>query len=161
MNFVCWNICLRVQSCCVTCKFGSVSSKVIMFAHVRHRSRVPDGASMSAAVDGRDKVTARTREAIDFGDMRVDLTAVQQLVEHSQTRAIAEVLLYASARHMTDPGVTVRDLLRRIDSDLDEQGLDVLKPTWRLGNLSRPRPLEIAAALNRYRGLRVRQVDPE
>jgi hypothetical protein len=132
-----------------------------MFAHVRHRSRVPDGASMSAAVDGRDKVTARTREAIDFGDMRVDLTAVQQLVEHSQTRAIAEVLLYASARHMTDPGVTVRDLLRRIDSDLDEQGLDVLKPTWRLGNLSRPRPLEIAAALNRYRGLRVRQVDPE
>lgn len=114
---------------------------------------------MSAVVDGREKVLSRTRDAIDFGEVRIDLTAVQQLVEHSQTRAIGEILLY-SAQHMAD-GVTVRELLRRIESDLDEKGLDVVKPGYRLGNLARPRPLEIAAALNRFRGLRVRQVDPE
>mmetsp|Transcript_14249 Transcript_14249/g.42200 ORF Transcript_14249/g.42200 Transcript_14249/m.42200 type:complete len:462 (+) Transcript_14249:400-1785(+) len=126
----------------------------------RPRSRVPDPATMNAVVEGREKVVSRSRGTIDYGETRVDLACVQQLVEHSQTRAIGEVLLYACSRHLVD-GITVRELLRRLEADMDTHGLDVLKPGWRLGNLSRPRPLEIAAALNRYRGLRVKQVEPD
>ena len=39
-------------------------------------------------------------------------------------------------------------------------GLDVLRPGWKLGNLAMPRPLEIGAALSRLRGLRVPNVKP-
>eukprot|EP00967_Tisochrysis_lutea_P129278 scaffold222139_cov30-Tisochrysis_lutea.AAC.1 len=47
----------------------------------------------------------------------------------------------------------VADLVAWISAQIDEQGIDCLRPGWRLGNLSRPRPLELAAAINRLRSL--------
>lgn len=47
------------------------------------------------------------------------------------------------------------DLLAWVTNLIDRQGIDSLRPGWRLGNLARPRPLEIAAAINRLRSLSV------
>jgi hypothetical protein len=48
---------------------------------------------------GRDvKVTTRSRQLISFGDEDIDLSAVEQLVEKSQTRAIADALLLMRSR---------------------------------------------------------------
>ena len=39
-------------------------------------------------------------------------------------------------------------------------GLDALHPAWKLGNLAKPRMLEVHAALSRLRGLAVPQTRP-
>lgn len=44
----------------------------------------------------------------------------------------------------------------RVEEDFDSKGLDVLSPTLLLGCYSRPRRLEIAAAINRFRALEMR-----
>ncbi|HKK51608.1 MAG TPA: hypothetical protein VKA74_08475, partial [Myxococcota bacterium] len=53
-------------------------------------------------------------------------------------------------------------ILDAIEQLIDERGLDVLDPHHRAerhpGALARPRRFELAAAINRMRGLRVRQV---
>ena len=41
-------------------------------------------------------------------------------------------------------------------SKVERGGIDVLHPRWRVGNLAMPRPLEVAAALNRLRALQIR-----
>jgi hypothetical protein len=51
--------------------------------------------------------------------------------------------------------VPLADLLGWVTSLIDQQGIDSLRPGWRLGNLARTRPLEIAAAINRLRSLSV------
>ncbi len=45
-------------------------------------------------------------------------------------------------------------LLDALDRELDEEGLDALTP-YPVGHLARPRRLEVAAALNRLRGVRM------
>ncbi len=52
----------------------------------------------------------------------------------------------------------IADLLALLDADLDRIGLDLLapRPGEHPGDLARPRMLEVAAALNRLRTLRVR-----
>jgi hypothetical protein len=47
------------------------------------------------------------------------------------------------------------ELLAWVTNLIDSQGIDSLRPGWRLGDLSRPRPLELAAAINRLRSLSV------
>ena len=48
----------------------------------------------------------------------------------------------------------VRAILDGLQRILDEEGLDALLP-YPVGYLARPRPQEIAAALNRFRGIRM------
>ena len=96
-----------------------------------------------------------TRESLRIGDCpELDLAGLEQLVEHSQTRAIGEALLHLSGGPMD--GTTPLDtLLGSLSDAIDRDGLDVLRPGWRLGNLARPRMLEVGAALSRLRSLTV------
>ena len=106
------------------------------------------------------------REAIRFGDLpELDLGGVEQLVEHSQVRAIAEALVHLAGGALADgaregaPPLT--EVLRQLQASIDADGLDVLRPGWRLGNLAAPRMLEVGAALSRLRGLQAAQLPPE
>jgi hypothetical protein len=84
----------------------------------------------------------------------LELAALEQLVEHSQTRCIGEALLYLISGPM-DGATPLDALLRTLDETIDREGLDVLRPGRRLGNLARPRMLEVGASLSRLRSLRV------
>lgn len=42
-----------------------------------------------------------------------------------------------------------------VEADFNTKGLDVLSPKLPIGTYSRPRLLEVAAAINRFRGLRM------
>lgn len=121
-------------------------------------ARVPDPASVSAERGGRDRVRAHGTEEISFGHEAIDLRAVEQLVDPSQTRAIGGLLTHAVARGYLDGRRTLADLLALLDADLDRLGLDLLaqRQGEHPGELARPRMLEVAAALNRLRTLRVR-----
>ncbi|PWH07423.1 ATPase [Brachybacterium endophyticum] len=123
------------------------------------RSRTPDPDSLRPA-DKKKPATARGRDIIRFGREQIELAAVSQLVDSAQTEAVAKALdrlaeLAASSsanQGATQLDAAIRDLFARIDAD----GLEALSPhRGHPGHLARPRPLEVHAAVNRYRGLQV------
>lgn len=112
--------------------------------------RVPAGSCLRV----HGKVVARTRHLIQFGDdCDIDLSALDQLIEESQTRSISHALqlLGSQASRLLDGRRPLTEALALLERSLDEKGLDVLNGFHRLGDLSRPRRLEVAAALNRFR----------
>ena len=102
--------------------------------------------------DKPPKVKVPHRKAIGIGQDDLDLGAVEQLVDESQTRAVAEALL-----RLTDDrqllGQTLPALLDALEAEIDARGLDALTRSPR-GDLARFRRFELAAALNRLRALK-------
>lgn len=118
------------------------------------RARRPKPASVDPS-RGRRDVSIRTRDAqtIQFGEETIDLSAVEQLLTHAQTRAIGEALWYMCKRYM-DGQRTVAELLDLVLADIEREGLDVLDRR-QVGDLAAFRRYELAAALNRLRTVRV------
>lgn len=126
--------------------------------------RVFDRAPLQSGIDPsrgkRDvKINIRGSRMIDFGSERIDLGAVEQLIHPGQARAIALAMVHA--RRMMDDSLSLRELLDRIMVQIREGGLDILcgpaggkKP----GDLVQFRRLELAAAFNRLRSFKVRQI---
>lgn len=75
---------------------------------------------------------------------------MEQIVERSQTRAIAGALLLLRSWVTAGRFSTVPEALQAVESAFDAGGLDALG--GRKGDYARPRRLEVAAALNRLRG---------
>jgi hypothetical protein len=94
----------------------------------------------------------------------LDLGCVEQIVEHSQVRAIAEAIVHLGGGRLGGGGGVapppIDEVLRELAASLESDGLDTLKPGWRMGNLAMPRALEVGAALSRLRGLSVPKVEP-
>ena len=80
-----------------------------------------------------------------------DLSCVEQIVEHSQVRTIGQAVLELPM----EGDRSVRELLDILEEKISRDGIDALHPRWRVGNLAMPRPLEVAAALNRLRSLQI------
>jgi predicted ABC-class ATPase len=120
------------------------------------RRRCPSPASFNPRRGRKDtKIDIKGLHTILFGVHPIDLSALEQLVDISQTRAIAEAVLWF-ARRPSVRGMSVREGLEALNHELKLHGLDLLKP-YRTGNLARPRIQEIAFAINRLRTLRVDQ----
>lgn len=122
------------------------------FGDVTPRAPQPDSVDPSK---GRRSVRIKVRgpDTVQFGRSDIDLSAVEQIVDSSQTRAIAEALVLAKRRYM-DGDRTMTELLERVMADVEQEGLDVLLP-YTTGNLAMFRRQELAATLNRLRPLRV------
>jgi predicted ABC-class ATPase len=89
-----------------------------------------------------------------FGKSTIDLTAVEQLVDEGQTLAAGWAIHTLSTRHLSGE-ITLAEALEALFREIEERGLDTLLP-WRTGTLALPRPFEVAAAINRLRGVRVK-----
>ena len=125
--------------------------------------RAPEAHSFDASRGRRDvKIDARSREEILYGRETIDLCAVEQLVDRSQTRAIGHAIHLATERFM-DGRRSLSRVLDELENLLDSDGLDVLDPFHRPeehpGSYARPRRFEIAAAINRLRTLRMREAE--
>ena len=115
--------------------------------------RVPDPRSIDARKGRRQKIDVRDLDGIGFGTERIDLRAVEQLVDPSQLRAIGQLLVLA-ADALLGEDTTIPELLDALDARLDDDGIaSIDRPGARL---ARPRRIEIAAALGRLRTLRLR-----
>ena len=99
----------------------------------------------------------RGRHTILFGRETIDLSAVAQIANVSQTQAIADAILYARDRYV-DGERSLYEVLARVEEDFADNGLDILSPR-RLGHYALPRKFELAAAINRLRTLRMRQIE--
>jgi predicted ABC-class ATPase len=124
-------------------------------------ARVPLPASFDASRGRREvKIDARGVEQIRFGREDIDLRALDQLVDPSQARALGYAIHLAASRFM-DERTPLCEVIEAVARLLDEQGLDALDPFRRgeahPGNFARPRALELAAAINRLRSVRMRQ----
>jgi predicted ABC-class ATPase len=118
-------------------------------------SRPRDRRVRSASIDLRrgKRETARGRglNTIELGRERVDLSYLEQLAEAGQTEAIARIIgEFASTDASREVGEVVQEALDSVENDsLDSLGNFRGHP----GELSLPRPQEVAAAINRIRSL--------
>ena len=120
------------------------------------RGRIPLPGSVDPRRGRREiNVAARGRRTIQFGTHSIDLSAVEQLVDYSQTRALGMAMVYVREHYM-DGSNTLQQILDRVMADIDTGGLDVLDASP-MGDRAVFRPHELAAALNRLRSLQVEQ----
>lgn len=116
--------------------------------------RIPAAHAFDARGDrGRARVRARALRAIEFGDHEIDVGAVAQLVETGQARFMGDVL-QAFGRGFADDRRSVAELLDEYERRLARDGMTALA-SLHFGDRSVVRRFELAAVLNRYRGLRL------
>jgi predicted ABC-class ATPase len=109
--------------------------------------------SLSPQRGRRDRIRVRGVRAIQYGGEEIDISQVEQIVDASQTRYIADALQHAY-HHLANGHLTVRDLVEHIEAVVKSQGIEALQSDL-AGDRAWARPLEVAAALNRLRTLRV------
>jgi len=118
--------------------------------------RIPLPESFTEALAGRPKMEAKGMRAVVFGKTIIDLSYVEQLVDESQTRCIG-LMMYRYSRLYADGRRSLRKGLEDLMEEVEQKGLDCLSPL-KMGNLALPRIFEVAAAINRMRTLKVRQL---
>lgn len=102
---------------------------------------------------------AKGTHTLLIGKEPVDLSGLEQLVADSQNNALAAMTEYAIAKLLDDRLPSV-EVVARLYERLGRSGLGILLPyTNQPGRLALPRPQELLAALNRYRGLQVRETE--
>ncbi len=97
------------------------------------------------------KWKVRDRDTLIFDRHTIDLSAVEQITEVGQLRAIAAAMVYAQQQYL-DGQRPLAEILDRIMADIATKGLDVLMP-FPEGDLVMFRRFELAAAINRWRNL--------
>jgi predicted ABC-class ATPase len=89
---------------------------------------------------------------IHFGKNMIDLTDVEQLVELSQVKAIAEAILYMSK--YVNGKTSLTEIIHNLMRDIEKNGLDILSDRVS-GHFAQFRGLELAFAINRLRELKI------
>ncbi|MEW6187030.1 MAG: ABC-ATPase domain-containing protein [Thermodesulfobacteriota bacterium] len=118
-------------------------------------ARQPKGESFDPSHGTREvRIEAKGRETLAYGDHFIDLSFQEQLLETGQTRAIGRLLhLYADT--FLENTKDLREGLEKTMAEIEEKGLDTLMP-YKVGNLTKPRLFETAAAVNRLRSLKIK-----
>lgn len=125
-------------------KFGEIAQRIV---HPK---------SFSAYRGNREKIDAKGLSKIVYGTSEIDLSFVEQLVDPSQTRAIAQMIKYISDK-LADGSATLSEIIEKLYQKLDKEGLEVISPYSgkHPGDLAFVRRLELAAAINRLRTLQI------
>ena len=92
-------------------------------------SSEPFGAVTSRALNTRclfteGKVIARRIDCLQFDQIDVDLRGVEQLVEISQVRTIANILIYIHQHDLCNSKLTLSFMLNEIERIVQEKGLE-------------------------------------
>ena len=116
----------------------------------RESRRIPGPRTLDASRRSRDvKIDTKELHTLLYGEHRIDLSLVEQLIDIGQTRAIGLMILLYAKRY-TRTGETMVTGLQQLMQDVENQGLDIVSP-YKVGNLAMPRLYELAAAINRIR----------
>lgn len=116
--------------------------------------RIPLAHSFDPSKGKREvKISSKGLLSIAFGKHTIDLGAIEQLVDISQTRAIGDAIYYAM-RYM-DGRRTLKKIVHAVLEDIGQKGLDVLNSRL-VGDYALFRGFELAAAINRLRTLSVK-----
>jgi predicted ABC-class ATPase len=117
--------------------------------------RIPLAHSFDPSKGRREvKISSKGLQSIAFGTHTIDLGAVDQLVDISQTKAIGDAIYYAT--RFMDGRRLLKQIVDAVLRGTNEKGLDVLNRRP-VGDYAAFRGLELAAAINRLRTLSVRK----
>ncbi|QDP39594.1 ABC-ATPase domain-containing protein [Radiobacillus deserti] len=107
----------------------------------------------------KGKVQAKGLKSVLIDRDLLDLSGVEQLVDSSQTRAIAEMIKYLE-HSKKSKDISLAALLDELERLMNEKGLHAFAkfPDQHPGDLARPRRFEIAAAFNRIRKANVKDI---
>ncbi len=104
---------------------------------------------------GNDRIKMKTmgREAVSINRETIDLRYVEQLVDSEQVSALGYCIRYAE-KHLFGGRTSVRDVVRKLEEKIARDGMAGLcESSSSVAALAAPRPQEIFACVNRYRGL--------
>jgi len=125
----------------------------------RIKERIPLPQSIDPRnKSGKKRIYAKEVHRINFGESVIDLTDTEQLIELSQTKALAYALDYA--RKYMDQKLSLTQIIDLVMKDIETQGLDILSDQIS-GHFAEFRSFELACTLNRLRGLEVIQKELE
>lgn len=99
---------------------------------------------------GKPKVRTRGTHTIQYGDGDLDISAVEQLTDYGEARAVGEMLRVIHG--LCDGRASVAELAREVVARARDEGLAALRDD---PELALPRPHEVAQAMNRLRSLEV------
>lgn len=120
--------------------------------------RIPQPGSVNPRKGKRDThIKTRNTHTIQFGEQTIDLHAVSQLVDSSQTRAIADAIWYGR-QHYMDGKRPLAEILNLVMADVAQKGLRVLNGRLQ-ADYAAFRKFELAAAINRLRSVEMRMMD--
>ncbi|MBE9182320.1 ABC-ATPase domain-containing protein [Oculatella sp. LEGE 06141] len=146
-----------------------VTAQARAIAHQFATARTPEGGEQFGSLrdrtlvshrledrmtDRRSRLKVRDTDELVLDREAIDVTAVEQLVEVGQLRAIGMAIVQIQQEYL-DGHHTMRDLLERLMTTIAQAGLDGLT-VERQGDLAMFRSLELAAVLNRMRSIAVR-----
>lgn len=95
------------------------------------------------------KIDSRETKELLYGEHRIDLSQVEQLIDIDQNRSIG-LMIHHYAQHYADECENLIIGLQNVLTDAEQYGLDHFSP-YKVGNLALPRLFELAAAINRIR----------
>ncbi len=95
------------------------------------------------------KIDTKSIDQLWYGEHRIDLSQVEQLVDIGQTRTIG-LMIHYFAQHYARDCSSMIDGLRLLLQEANLNGLDRFSP-YKVGDLALPRLYELAAAINRIR----------
>jgi predicted ABC-class ATPase len=126
-------------------RFGRIAPRIVL------------PGSLDASRGRKEKAAARGLASIVFGTNEIDLSYVEQLVDPSQTRALARMLAYM-ADSLIDGKTSLAGMIDQLYERIERQGLELISPYRgkHPGDLALPRKFELAAAVNRLRSLRMK-----
>tara|TARA_R110002049_G_scaffold162439_4_gene328203 strand:- start:843 stop:2552 length:1710 start_codon:yes stop_codon:yes gene_type:complete len=133
-----------------------VIPKGIKFPKIKTRNmRIPNIASLSPLYDqNRDKIQAIGLGVLRYGQVEIDVSQLEQLVDKAQLKAIGYLIGHYYQQNMQN-GLSDVDLvvgLKDAIIDVEQLGLDCLTP-YIIGSLAMPRLHELVATVNRMRNL--------
>ncbi len=113
-----------------------------------------------ASIDARKgkksvSIKVQTPTRVLFGTEELELSALEQLVEEGQVRAIGQAMVHAAERWL-DGQRTLRGALDSLMEEVRDAGLGVID-SRQIGDYAQFRIFELAAALGRLRSLRARR----
>ncbi len=95
------------------------------------------------------KIQVREQRLLEYGQKRIDLSQIEQLLDSGQTETIGLLLAWCNRYDPQQKSGLIGTLQQAIQK-VEQQGLDLLFP-WKTGHLAMPRLYELAAAANRLR----------
>jgi len=119
---------------------------------------VPQPESINPYRKNKVKVKAQGVEGLQLGYENIDLHYLEQIMDPSQARAIGEMICYALRKKIIDGQQNLKEIMEQLEQVIDKNGLEAVSPSPQQprGDFARPRPMEVAAAINRLRTLIVR-----
>lgn len=102
------------------------------------------------------KIKCPTKDKLIYNKEEIDLKALEQLMNSSQTRAIGEIFKFIRYNICND-NLSLVESVERAYKLIKEKGLQYVSSyKGHPGNLALPRKYEVIAALNRFRSLNIK-----